>query len=112
MKKFNFLKLFVLSTFSLASWQVAAQFQGGVAAQGQWNSGGGGAMQGAGGMMYQQPAMQPGMYQAPPPRGPGEHMAYQAGHTMPCSPRGGYSAIEGPIANGMLINPAASGTHQ
>ena len=58
-----------------------------------------------------QPSMQPGAYQAPPAQGPGEHMAYQAGGTQPCAPRGGYSSIEGPIANGSLIAPSNATQH-
>jgi hypothetical protein len=50
-----------------------------------------------------QPAMQPGAYVAQGSQGPGEQVAYQQPSTMPCSPRGTASAIEGPIANGNLI---------
>ncbi len=63
----------------------------------------------AGAAYSYQPSMQPGAYMAPPPQGPGEHAAYQGGGSMNCNPRGGFSAVEGPIANGALIDPTGGG---
>jgi hypothetical protein len=107
------MKILSVTVFSLMATAASAQYQAGMNMSAQYQSGGPQGYQMPGGTLggNYQPSMQPGAYQAPQAQGPGEHMAYQSGGTQPCSPRGGYSSIEGPIANGALIAPSNGSQH-
>jgi len=108
------LKILSLLSFSLIAPLASAQFGGG----GQMNMNGQFQGQAQGQQGYAmpggtyQPAMQPGAYQTAQVQGAGEHAAYQNNSSQPCSPRGGYSSIEGPIANGAAVpQSGAGGSH-